>query len=85
MRSPSFFYVIFFCFAFSLFNNCNNYSTKMNGKQSLFESILAQDSGLDLRNPITPKDSLNILDYNIIQDGGGVAVGDVNGDGFPDL
>ncbi|NBC65741.1 MAG: RNA-binding protein [Bacteroidetes bacterium] len=65
--------------------SCETESTVFENKDTLFEKIEAERSGIQFRNEFTSKDSINILDFNIIHDGGGVAVGDVNNDGRTDL
>ncbi|WP_228853420.1 VCBS repeat-containing protein [Aegicerativicinus sediminis] len=52
---------------------------------SLFKSIKANDSGLDFNNTLKETDELNILDYLYFYNGGGVAIGDINNDGLPDI
>lgn len=42
-------------------------------------------SGVTFENTILENDSLNILTYEYLYNGGGVAVGDLNNDGLPDL
>ncbi|QNF31460.1 VCBS repeat-containing protein [Adhaeribacter swui] len=51
----------------------------------LFTLLDSQDTGITFNNSITETDSLNILTYGYMYNGGGVAVGDVNNDGLPDL
>jgi hypothetical protein len=51
----------------------------------LFTKIDADDSGLNFNNQLTENDSINILDNEFVYNGAGVALGDVNGDGFDDI
>ncbi len=54
-------------------------------EQTLFELLPPSQSGVSFQNTITETDSLNILDYLYFYNGGGVAMGDINNDGLPDL
>lgn len=54
-------------------------------KDALFVSVPASKSNVDFANTLTPTDDFNILDYLYFYNGGGVAVGDINNDGLPDL
>ena len=51
----------------------------------LFKNPNPQKTGLLFTNQITETDELNILDYLYFYNGGGVAVGDINNDGLPDI
>ena len=51
----------------------------------LFELLTPAESGVDFVNHVVDTPELNILNYLYFYDGGGVAVGDVNGDDLPDV
>ncbi len=51
----------------------------------LFDLLPASKSGISFENTLVENDDLNILDYLYFYNGGGVAIGDINNDGLPDL
>ncbi len=51
----------------------------------LFELLEPRETGIDFVNQIKENDSLNIVQYLYYYNGGGVATGDFNKDGLPDL
>jgi hypothetical protein len=51
----------------------------------LFTQLNASQTGIQFNNKLVDHDSLNILDYLYYYNGGGVAVGDINNDGLPDI
>ena len=52
---------------------------------TLFTNPTSQETGIIFKNTLVPTDDLNILDYLYFYNGGGVAVGDINGDNLPDI
>ena len=54
-------------------------------KQSLFREIDPEKSGIHFNNLIVENDTLNVMNYEYIYNGGGVGVGDFNNDGLPDI
>lgn len=62
----------------SLFTACKK-------EKTLFVLLDSQKTGIDFKNTITEYDSLNILNTEFIYNGGGVGIGDVNGDGLQDV
>lgn len=52
---------------------------------AMFVLLNSKETGVTFNNDITESDSLNILDDEFIYNGGGVGVGDFNGDGLSDL
>ncbi|MEM7380376.1 MAG: VCBS repeat-containing protein [Bacteroidota bacterium] len=51
----------------------------------LFENPSAEETGISFTNTVLETDDLNFLDYLYFYNGGGVAVGDINNDGLPDI
>ena len=51
----------------------------------LFRALPSSQTGVDFVNQIDENESLNVLSYEYFYNGGGVAVGDINNDGLPDL
>ncbi|MGI9569228.1 MAG: FG-GAP repeat domain-containing protein, partial [Desulfobulbia bacterium] len=51
----------------------------------LFTSLTASSTGLDFFNFIRENHELNIFTYDYLYNGAGLAIGDVNNDGLPDI
>lgn len=75
LRNAPVLLLIFFSAAFF---SCRN-------KPTLFTQISSEQSGIHFNNRITETDSINVLDFENVYNGGGVGVGDFNNDGLPDL
>ncbi len=75
LRNAPVLLLIFFSAAFF---SCRN-------KHTLFTQISSEQSGIHFNNRITETDSINVLDFENVYNGGGVGVGDFNNDGLPDL
>ncbi|TSD66455.1 RNA-binding protein [Inquilinus sp. KBS0705] len=54
-------------------------------QQPLFNLLPAQQTNITFRNDLSEDEKLNVLSYEYLYNGGGVAVGDVNNDGLQDL
>ena len=50
-----------------------------------FEILHSHHTGIDFKNQIAIDDDFNVLDFDYIYNGAGVAVGDFNQDGLPDV
>ena len=54
-------------------------------EKPLFERIESGESGITFANTITENDSLNVVNFEYIYNGGGVGAGDFNNDGLQDV
>ena len=59
--------------------------TSCRQEDAVFQLLPPERTGLTFRNDLTETDSVNILTYEYVYNGGGVAVGDINNDGLEDL
>ncbi len=55
------------------------------GRQAQFRLLSPSSTGIDFDNTIVTSDSLNFRTDSYVYNGAGVAVGDVNNDGLPDI
>ena len=55
------------------------------GKKPLFTKMTSDQTGIDFVNNVENQKSFNIFKYRNFYNGGGVAIGDVNNDGLPDI
>ena len=53
--------------------------------EPLFQKLSPEQTGIDFSNTITSGREMNIQNHPFIYNGGGVAVGDVSGNGLPDI
>ncbi|MBZ9778614.1 VCBS repeat-containing protein [Psychroflexus sp. CAK8W] len=60
-------------------------SAYKNAKPTLFSLLDADSTGVDFTNRITNQKDFNIFKYRNFYNGGGVAIGDINNDGLPDI
>ncbi len=54
-------------------------------KPDLFTNPDTQKAGISFQNTLTANEDMNILDYLYFYNGGGLAIGDINNDGLPDI
>ncbi|MEM1258964.1 MAG: VCBS repeat-containing protein [Bacteroidota bacterium] len=54
-------------------------------KEPLFSLLTPEESGIDFINYVENQKDFNIFKYRNFYNGGGVAIGDINNDGLPDI
>lgn len=69
----------FILFSFLALTSCHS------SQAPLFSLVPAGESGITFANRIPETDSLNILDYQYVYNGGGVGLSDFNNDGLTDV
>src|SRR5688572_25703763 len=52
---------------------------------TLFQSLSSDETGVQFNNKLTTDDSVNVLSYEYLYNGGGVGIGDFNKDSLPDI
>jgi hypothetical protein len=84
-----FFNVILFIFISLL--SCNRKESKVDSKLTaanntqLFTLLGSKNTGIDFINKVTDGEKFNVITYRNFYNGGGVAIGDINNDGLPDI
>lgn len=64
---------------------CSGVADKSEAPEPLFEWLSPEQTGVDFENRLEFVQNFNIYTYRNFYDGGGVAVGDLSGNGLPDL
>lgn len=76
MRFSTFLWLLSLC----IYTSCKKNDNTLN---QVFEKIT--DTGIDFENTVVEEKGFNIFTYRNFYNGGGVAVGDINNDGLPDV
>ena len=76
-RTPSISFILYLILYLFLFSSCRD--------KTLFTKLDVKDTGIDFSNRIIENDTLNIIDFEYVYNGGGVGIADMNGDSLPDV
>ena len=69
------------CLCALLLNGCKQHQTS----KTLFQELSPNETGITFENKVIQNGENNVLNYTYYFNGGGVAVGDINNDGLPDV
>jgi len=72
-------------FFFSCNSNKGEEQKKEEKKNTLFTLLSSEETGIDFINKVVNQKDFNIFKYRNFYNGGGVAIGDINNDGLPDI
>lgn len=64
---------------------CSLYVGCEREQSEVFHLLDAEDTGITFNNAIHNADSLLLMSFEYVYNGGGVAIGDINNDGLPDI
>jgi hypothetical protein len=65
--------------------SCQNSNTNTTPKEALFQLQPPTETGIAFNNKVVDDGEFNVFNYRNFYNGGGVAIGDVNNDGKPDI
>ncbi len=79
-----------FLISIMLFFSCESkkeqeIKTKEDNVEALFSLLSPKETGIDFTNEVVNQKNFNIFKYRNFYNGGGVAIGDINNDGLPDI
>ncbi len=69
----------------SFFSSCHSVQNEEPEKNTLFSLLPSSVTGINFTNTVEDNDTINIFNYHNFYNGGGVAIGDLNNDGKPDI
>ncbi|BAU53826.1 VCBS repeat-containing protein [Mucilaginibacter gotjawali] len=75
--------LVFLTLAFFFFS-CHN-KNEVNKEDALFQLMPSTQTGISFNNKVVDDGEFNVFNYRNFYNGGGVAIGDVNNDGKPDV
>jgi enediyne biosynthesis protein E4 len=76
--------VMLYLFVSLVLFSCEPAKKKL-ARDPLFELLPAAETGIDFNNRVADTREMNIFNYHNFYNGGGVAIGDLNNDGKPDI
>src|SRR5436190_21331780 len=76
---------ILFFLMLSVFFSCDSGRNEASVKSALFTLLPSSETGINFSNPVEDSQQMNIFNYHNFYNGGGVATGDINNDGRPDI
>jgi len=85
VRIPSPGQYILFLIAGILLSECHNGNHGDTRKDTLFRTIAPEECGIDFVNSLQVTDTFNAIFYEYYYNGSGLAIGDMNNDGFSDI
>jgi hypothetical protein len=77
--------VLAFCSAALCFSCKQVDEAQANAAKTLFTKLSSDSTGVKFINHIEDRADFNVFKYRNFYNGGGVAVGDINNDGLPDI
>jgi len=83
MTKRFFNFFIFFVFFLAIISCNTNHESKV--VNPLFQRMPSSQTGIDFNNKVVDTKEFNLFKYRNFYNGGGVAIGDVNNDGKPDI
>jgi enediyne biosynthesis protein E4 len=78
---------VIFLISTTLFYSCESKEEQNTNKDkaTLFSLLTPEETGIDFINEVVNQKDFNIFKYRNFYNGGGVAIGDINNDGLPDI
>lgn len=80
-----FVYTLIAGFLTGLSFSCKEGGNEQLPKDTLFTLLPSSKTGIDFKNEVADGKEMNIFNYHNFYNGGGVAIGDINNDGKPDI